>query len=91
MADPSTRPHRIPTRPEVERLMKRCQTGVGGRNALDDAHSIMAECYGILGLLMSCVEFYSARATCGCGDQFTEHDPGTCGNCVAGMTAEGAP
>lgn len=24
-------------------------------------------------------------ATCGCGDGFTEHDPGTCGNCVAGM------
>lgn len=23
--------------------------------------------------------------TCGCGDEFTEHDPGTCGNCVAGM------
>lgn len=28
--------------------------------------------------------------TCGCGDSFTEHDPGTCGNCLAGMgrTAE---
>ena len=23
------------------------------------------------------------RATCGCGDQFTAHDPGTCGNCCA--------
>jgi hypothetical protein len=23
---------------------------------------------------------------CGCGDQFTAHDPGTCGACVAGMT-----
>lgn len=26
-----------------------------------------------------------AVATCGCGDHFTEHDPGTCGNCLAGM------
>lgn len=35
----------------VKRLMKRCQIGVGGRNALDEAHSIMAECYGTLGSL----------------------------------------
>lgn len=29
-------------------------------------------------------------AMCGCGDSFTEHDPGTCGNCLAGLdrTAE---
>lgn len=80
------RPHRTPTREEVERLMKRCQIGVGGRNALDNAHSIMADCYGTLGLLMLCVEFYRARATCGCGDEFTAHDPGTCGACLAGMT-----
>lgn len=26
-------------------------------------------------------------ATCGCGDQFTAHDPGTCGACVAGANA----
>lgn len=31
--------------------MKRCQIGVGGRNALDNAHDIMAECYGTLGAL----------------------------------------
>lgn len=37
---------------EVEKLMKRCQNGVGGRNALDEAHSIMAECYGTLGALV---------------------------------------
>lgn len=36
----------------VERLMKRCQIGVGGRNALDTAHDIMAECYGTLGALV---------------------------------------
>lgn len=53
-------PHRTPTRAEVEALMKRCQIGVGGRHALDAAHEIMADCYGTLGLLMMCVEFYRA-------------------------------
>ncbi len=38
-----------PTRAQVAALMKRCQAGVGGRRALDDAHDIMAECYGTLG------------------------------------------
>lgn len=37
------------TRAEVDALMKRCQIGVGGRHALDNAHSIMADCYGTLG------------------------------------------
>jgi hypothetical protein len=36
----------------VEALMKRCQNGAGGRNALDDAHGIIAECYGALGALV---------------------------------------
>lgn len=40
-------------RESVERLMKRCQIGVGGRNALDTAHDIMAECYGTLGALIA--------------------------------------
>lgn len=35
----------------LDRLIKRCQIGVGGRNALHDAHDIMAECYGALGKL----------------------------------------
>ena len=35
------------------RLMKRCQIGVGGRNALEEAHSIMADCYGTIGALVS--------------------------------------
>lgn len=56
--EPSVRPHRTPTREEVEALMKRCQIGVGGRHAFDQAHDIMADCYGTLGLLMQCVEFY---------------------------------
>jgi len=84
--DAPVRPHRTPARAEIEALMKRCQIGVGGRHALENAHSIMADCYGTLGLLMLCVEFYRSRATCGCGDEFTAHDPGTCGACVAGMT-----
>mgnify|MGYP000856247808 FL=1 len=40
------------TTEEVERLMKRCQIGVGGRGALDVAHDIMAECYGTMGALV---------------------------------------
>ena len=38
---------------DVAELMNRCQRGVGGRNALDEAHDIMAECYGTLGRLES--------------------------------------
>lgn len=40
------------TTEEVERLMKRCQAGVGGRDALNVAHGILAECYGTLGALV---------------------------------------
>lgn len=36
---------------EVERLMKQCQIGVGGKDALNKAHNIMADCYGTLGAL----------------------------------------
>ena len=45
-----------PKRADVEALMKRCQIGVCGRSALDNAHSIMAECYGMLGALMLEIE-----------------------------------
>ncbi len=31
--------------------MKRCQAGCGGARALDDAHALLAECYGTLGAL----------------------------------------
>ena len=41
-----------PTTDAVERLMKRCQIGTGGRDALDIAHDIMSECYGTLGALV---------------------------------------
>jgi len=37
----------------IEKLMKKCQIGCGGRNALDDAHDILSECYGALGRLHS--------------------------------------
>lgn len=52
----------MPTdRASVERLMKRCQIGVGGRGALDAAHDIMAECYGTLGALLDEVERFRAE------------------------------
>ena len=54
----------VPTRADVDRLMKRCQIGVGGRRALDDAHSIMADCYGTLGALMMEVEVLRAWRDC---------------------------
>ena len=37
---------------DAERLMKLCQIGVGGRDALQSAHSIMADCYGTIGSLV---------------------------------------
>lgn len=43
---------RIDTK-EVAALMKRCKIGVGGRNAMEQAHEIMADCYGTLGALSS--------------------------------------
>jgi hypothetical protein len=46
----------VPTRAKVAALMKRCQVGVGGRQALDNAHSIMADCYGTLGALSAELE-----------------------------------
>lgn len=36
---------------DIERLMKQCQIGVGGKDALNKAHNIMADCYGTLGAL----------------------------------------
>lgn len=45
----------------IEALMKRCQVGVGGRHALDDAHSIMADCYGSLGALVQERDRLAAR------------------------------
>lgn len=46
----------VPKRAEVDALMKRCQVGVGGWHALDNAHSIMADCYGTLGALAAELE-----------------------------------
>jgi len=55
---------------DILRLMKRCQAGVGGRGALDAAHDIMAECYGMLGALMqvrdTLAEHVIADCTCPC-------------------------
>lgn len=41
----------MPDSNKIERLMKRCQVGCGGRSALNDARDIMAECYGTLGAM----------------------------------------
>ena len=41
------------TTERAQKLMKRCQIGVGGRNALEEAHDIMAECYGVIGALVA--------------------------------------
>ena len=37
---------------DVEKLMKRCQAGFGGRYALEQAHGCLADCYGTLGRLV---------------------------------------
>lgn len=58
-------------RQAVERLMKRCQIGVGGRNAVDTANEILAECYGTLGrLLIDAVAFEAIMRTVACKEQF---------------------
>jgi len=49
------------TKESVDLLMKRCQIGCGGRQALDDAHDILAECYGTLGALSSELAALRAR------------------------------
>ena len=82
-----SKPYSVPRRDEVQLLMKKCQMGFGGREVLNNANDVLAECYGLLGLLMHCMEFYQARATCSCGDEFTVDDPGTCGACLAVETS----
>ena len=49
------------TKESVDRLMKRCQIGCGGRQALDAAHDILAECYGTLGALVQDRDALRAR------------------------------
>jgi hypothetical protein len=43
------------TRERIEALMKRCQIGVGPWQ-MNEAHDIMAECYGTLGAMMIEIE-----------------------------------
>ena len=40
------------TRERIEALMKRCQIGVGPRQ-MNEAHDIMADCYGVIGSLVA--------------------------------------
>lgn len=49
---------------KVERLMKRCQIGTSGRNALDTAHDILAECYSVLGSLVQERDMLRTGDTC---------------------------
>lgn len=74
-----------PTRAEVELLQRRCRDGYCGPHALANAHGLLAECCRAMGALLAEVERLRALATCGCGDGFTTHDPGTCGACLASM------
>jgi hypothetical protein len=37
----------------AEKLMKKCRTGVSGRNAVNVANNILAECYGMIGILLA--------------------------------------
>jgi hypothetical protein len=37
---------------DAEMLMKRCQIGVVGQGAIDKAHDIIADCYGVIGSLV---------------------------------------
>lgn len=43
------------------------------------------------GMLADEIDRLRLLTFCGCGDQFSSHDPGTCGACVAGMTCKPAP
>lgn len=40
------------TKIDAEKLMKLLQIGVGGRDALDKAHGLMADAYGTIGALL---------------------------------------
>ena len=39
------------TNENINRLMKRCQIGFGGRDALQQAHDCAADCYRMIGIL----------------------------------------
>jgi len=55
-------------RRDTDAMQTRLRIGVGGRKALDDAHDIMGECYGLIGRLMAEVERLDRLSTCGrCG------------------------
>lgn len=58
-------------------------TGGIGYDSLDMHHYAEARCAE----RDAEIERLRALTHCGCGDQFTVHDPGACINCVIGMTA----
>lgn len=59
-----------------EELMKKCQTGCGGHNALDDCNNLLAECYGTIGKMLKWIEEEGVRNN-------------ICTNSVTGKMCEG--
>lgn len=67
-----------------QRMLQNCQEEL--KQARDEIHRLKRqhandECANRM--LMEEIERMRKLSICGCGDRFTEHDPGTCGNCVA--------
>jgi hypothetical protein len=60
-----------------KQVMKKCQIGCGGKNALNDAHDLLAECYGTIGMLIDWIEKEGER-----NDTCTKHITGNiCKGC----------
>jgi hypothetical protein len=48
-----------------EHVMKKCQIGFGGRNASEQCHGLLAECYGTIGRMLQWIEDEGERTdTC---------------------------
>ncbi len=71
---------------QVEEALEHADEWIKGVTLYEGAQGWRVACAA----LAAEVRRLSQLATCGCGDTFTEHDPGTCGNCMAGLdqTAE---
>ena len=72
-----------PVMPIVDRLRERALELDADAEAAFSDSGIDA---GFLKEAATEIERLQMLTFCGCGDQFTAHDPGTCGACVAGMT-----
>lgn len=74
---------------EVEALMKKCQIGVGGKDALDKAHDILAECYGTLGRLSEESKLFNYMADMWISMYFADGE--RCEDCSKFMPGAGGP